>query len=124
MGLGYDENDASGLKVWNMEDFHHPGGKGVLLGRCNGIYCTWFDDNDMHAAAANDTQDLYAKLRHYGAVELGNLAPMDCEGNRNQIFSKLFTRILSIELYKKSALTVTLTTTSQVRPKMVPRTAM
>lgn len=86
MALGYNENEASGLIVWNMVAFNHPPGFSVDH-KCNEIYCTWFNDAGAHRDRASDTEGLYKKLRENGAVEVGSLAPMDCEGNCNEILT-------------------------------------
>ena len=83
MALGYNENEASGLIVWNMKNFNHPGGDALIPPRCNGIYCTWFDDSASHRGFATNTNTLYEQLHKFGAVAIGRLAKMDCEGKSN-----------------------------------------
>ena len=83
MALGYNEDEASGLIVWNMNEFEHPGAGIPITHKCRGIYCTWFNDGGPHGHRASDTETLYDQLRKHGAKKIGKLAKMDCNGNSN-----------------------------------------
>ena len=84
MALGHSESVASGLKVWDMSSFNHPGGFRIDTedrGKCNRIHCTWNEDSSNHRSRASNTDELYEKLAENDALEVGYLAPMNCDGS-------------------------------------------
>eukprot|EP00493_Phyllostaurus_siculus_P022155 UN22487 len=83
MAVGHGETLATGLKVWDMSSFDHPGGfpiDTVQRQKCNKIHCSWDEDGPRHPEFASNTQQLYQQLELNGAVWVGHLASMNCDG--------------------------------------------
>jgi len=79
IAIGIDEDIATGLTVYQMDTFLHPGGDVIPESSCGTISCSW---NRFSHHSAKNYDELDRLLIDNGATEVGVLKDMDCEGNK------------------------------------------
>ena len=82
MAIGYENTIATGLQVFNMNNFNHPGGFSISTPeKCGKIFCNWKEDSGSHFASPPTNEGLWTTLERNSAVRIGVLDEMDCNGN-------------------------------------------
>ena len=104
MALGFDESVASGLKVYDMESFAHPGGFSIIdqgfEDNCNSIHCSWSTDSPVHPSRARDADALHTKLVENNAQQIGRMGSMTCDGAAIEV-GNLYMNVISACLESK-----------------------
>ena len=99
MALGFDESVASGLKVYDMESFAHPGGFSIIdqghEDNCNSIHCSWSTDSPVHPSRARDADALHTKLVENNAQQIGRMGSMTCDGAAIEV-GNLYMNVISV----------------------------
>jgi len=73
IALGHNSTTSTGLFVYDLTDFVHPGGDYFQASHCNRIFCTWADDHLQHRMAATNEHQMKDELTAAGANYLGVL---------------------------------------------------